>query len=153
MSDRAKEIAEKIINEVWPELQADKIMLSVFEAAVEKHMPKLPYQVRDISGRMWGQASNGRYSQSHCACGFTLAGLEKRYGPLTEVQGDPLPDVAALKAQIAEIEEAYNVIVVTASEESERQAARIAELEKQISKLKMVGVGAIEAAEKAMGVV
>lgn len=115
MSERAKEIAEKIIAEVWPDFVCNGTRKAI-EAAVEKYMMR-PHQVRDRDGDVWEQMSNGKYSQPKLANGY---GYIMSYGPLTEVQGEPLPDpkeAAALKERIAELEkqlaEANSKIAIT----------------------------------------
>lgn len=104
---RAKQIAAAIIADVWPTAMHAYFIGGEFHAsmerAVEKHAMR-PHQVRDRDGDVWEQTISGKY---RCLdSGTTLKWLSDRFGPLTEVQGEPLPDageVERLKARIADL--------------------------------------------------
>ena len=140
MSKRSKEIAEKIIADVWATWEKSEymrdIILPKIEAAVEKHIPE-PHHVRDRDGDLWERMSNGRYRQ--LIAEGTYEQLIEWVGPLTTIQGEPLPDVTAMKARIAELEEDKMSMIETNArlrDLCDHQKVRIAELEKMNRHLK-----------------
>jgi DNA repair exonuclease SbcCD ATPase subunit len=135
---RAKEIAAKIINEVWPKYPLGKWLYDAMERAVEKHMLR-PHQVKDRDGDVWGYRSDGLYTMHKKYTGEPIEEISESYGPLTEVQGEPLPDageIERLKVRIAELEKRSMDLVLSSAEVRGvcgKQRERIAELEKKIS--------------------
>ena len=134
MNDRAKQIAAKIVADVWPYTWLSAGVMRDLEAAVEKHMIR-PHQVRDHVGIIWEQMSDGCYRTLN---GAKTDYIDRNFGPLTEVHGEPPPDageVAKLKERIAEKEKLsikmeieHDEIMQAAIKESDRQRKRIDEL-------------------------
>ena len=122
MSKRSKEIAEKIIADVWATWEKSEymrdIILPKIEAAVEKHIPE-PHHVRDRDGDLWERMSNGRYRQ--LIAEGTYEQLIEWVGPLTTIQGEPLPDVTAMKARIAELTQERDAAMIHMSDWSRVQ--------------------------------
>lgn len=134
MSDRAKQITAAIIADVWPGDSAtfvSEIVKHRLESAVEKHLLR-PHQVRDADGNIWEQNSTGGYCLLMLGKGLSMELVQRTYGPLTEVQGEPLLNVS----EIERLKEDRMSMIETAARLRglcDNQKNRIAELEKQIS--------------------
>ena len=135
MNDRAKQIAAKIVADVWPYTWLSAGVMRDLEAAVEKHMR--PHQVRDHVGIIWEQMSNGCYRTLN---GAKTDYIDRNFGPLTQVHGEPMPDageVERLRERIAELEsEDCYTANAALQNATARQQKRIVELERQLAAVK-----------------
>jgi hypothetical protein len=162
MSERAKQVALKIIATAWPGCLVTQGMIDDTAAAVEKHLLR-PHQVRDHVGIIWEQMSDGCYRTLN---GAKTDYIDRNFGPLTEVQGEPMPDAgeierlkkryyemsqeieslnalspekASLMSKIDSLErekQADSIVISTNRRERDDMVNRIVELERQLAEAK-----------------